>query len=116
MTASVLHIFSWRSIDISRRFDSADSTEVLHRATSHCTEFAADRFATLDCLGTLMWAAATCQRFALDCVGSLTTLPELKDQQRDSNTPLNPCSDKHGSTISDSVIEPEIRMFSLKSR
>ena len=115
-TVSVLHVFSWRSVDVSRRFDPVDSTESFRRATSHCTEFAVDRFATLDCSGTLIRAAATCQKFALHCVGSPATFPEPKDRHRDSNTPLNPLSDRHDSAISDSDIQPEICMISLKSR
>ena len=113
---SVLQVFSQRSADVSRRFDPVDSTEFFRRATSHCTEFAVDRFATLDCSGTLIRAAATCQKFALHCVGSPATFPEFKDRHRDSNTPLNPLSDGHDSTISDSAIQPEICMISLKSR
>ena len=97
-TVSVLHIFSWRSVDVSRRFDPANSTEFFRHATSHCAEFAADRFTTQDCSVTLIRAAATCQRFALYYVGSPATLPEFKDQHRDCNAPLNPCNDRHGST------------------
>ena len=89
--------------------------EFFRRATSHCTEFAVDRFATLDCSGTLIRAAATCQKFALHCVGSPATFPEVNDRHRDSNKPLNPLSDGHNSTISDSAIQPEICMLSLKS-
>ena len=115
-TVSVLQVFSRRSVDVSRRFDPVDSTEFFHRATSHCTEFAVDRFATLDCSGTLIRAAATCHKFALHCVGSPATFLVVKDWHRDSNTPLNPLSDGHDSTISNSAIQQEICMISLKSR
>ena len=70
----VLHVFSRHSIDVSRRFDPIDSTEFFRHATSHCTEFAVDRFATLDCSRRLIRSAATCQKFALHCVGSPATL------------------------------------------
>ena len=88
--------------------------ELFFCATLHHTEFATNRFATLHCLGTLIRAAVTSQRFALYCVGSPKTLPELKDQHRDSNAPLNPCSARHGNIIKNSAIEAEIRMISLK--
>ena len=45
-TVAVLQVFSQRSADVSRRFDPVDSTEFFRRATSHCTEFPVDRFAT----------------------------------------------------------------------
>ena len=104
-TVSVPHVFSWRSVDVSRRFDPTDSMEFFRHATLHCAEFAADRFATLDGSGTLIWAGARCQRFALHNVGSPAMLLELKDRHWDSNTPLNPCSDSDCSTISDSATE-----------
>ena len=107
MTVSVLQVFSRRSIDVSRRFDPVDSTEFFRRATSHCTEFAVDRFATLDYSGTLIQAAAMCQKFALHCVRIPATFPEFKDRHRDSNTPLNPLSDGDDSTISDSALQTE---------
>ena len=114
-TVSVFHVFSRQSVDIGQLFDLVDSMEFFRRATSHCAEFAVDRFATLDCSGTLIQAAAMCQMFAHHRVGSPATFPELKDRHRDSNTPLNPLSDRHGSTISDSAIQPEICMISFKS-
>ena len=113
-TVLVLHVLCWQRIDISRRFDPADSMELFCRATLHHAEFATNRFATLHCSETLIRAAVTSQRFALYCVGSPKTLPELKDQHGDSNAPLNPCSDRHGNIIKNSAIEAQIRMISLK--
>ena len=113
-TVLVLHVLCWQRIDISRRFDPADSMQLFCRATLHHAEFATNKFATFHFSGTLIRAAVTSQRFALYCVGSPKTLTELKDQHGDSNALLNPCNDRHGNIIKNSAIQPEIRMTSLK--
>ena len=112
----VFHVFSLQGIHRSRSFDPGDSMKVFRHVTPHCAEFSTYRFAMVDFLGTLIWIAATCQRFTLYCVGNPARLPELIYRYWDSNAPLKPYSDKHGDTISSSTIKPEIFMISLKSR